>query len=143
MSSSRKLTVADVEEGFAVMVERVRSGSCCIPGCENPAQLIIYARSDPPFLCDRHQDDGEETHTGEYIPTANPYYHKWTCCDSTWKKCMCGALSAKLRSLSDVPVTAAHFSRADEKDEEAKRRQEENERWERLMNRGQEESYDR
>ena len=125
------------------MVEKVRSGMCCMPDCDNPSQLIHISRSDAPFLCDLHQNDGEDTHTGEYLSTANPYYHKWSCCGNIWKKSYCNALADKLRHLPDVPVTAAQLARADEKDKEAKERAKEAERMERWMNRGQEDSYDR
>lgn len=143
-SNPRKVTLEDLEEGnFAVMLKKVVSGRCCIPGCEGLTQLVFHSRSDKPYLCNSHLEDGEDTHTGEYASTNNSYSAQWTCCQSSWKKCHCRILGDYYCYRSEIPVTDEQQRQADEKEEAARIRAEENERWERVINAGYEPSYDR
>ncbi len=133
-----------MEVNFDNMLKKVIDGHCCVPGCEESTELIFHSRQYKPFLCGYHLDvDGEDTHSGEYLPTNNSYYSQWTCCNSGWKKCHCRILGDLFCYHSEIPVTDEQQKIADNKEEAARVRAEENERMERMLNNGYEPSYDR
>lgn len=143
MTGSTKVTIADHDENFPVLFEKVRNGICAVPNCEDKSQLVFYARHLKPYLCYRHQNDGSDTHYGSWVPTENPYYEKWDCCNTSWKLCHCSVFANLFQHRPEIPVTDEQQINADQKCHEAKLQQEENERYERMLNAGRDEAYDR
>jgi hypothetical protein len=142
--TTRKITIEDLQEPkFQELVRRAEEGYCVVPGCNNLSELIHYLPGDPPILCYTHQDDGTLTHYGEYQQTKNPYYQIYTCCDSAWKLCKCSQLCNKFAGMTSIPVTDRQRQNMADRLEFYKRQQEEQERYERMMNAGHDEYYDR
>lgn len=136
-----KITYEDLTDGFPHLLEKVRSGRCCITGCEEPTVIIRYDRSSKPFVCKTHNDNGELTHYGDWRYENRA--EQWSCCNNNWKLTVCRVLVDKLGHCPDIPVSAEQLK---EFDDEMKRRRivaEEQERYERMLNAGRDECYDR
>lgn len=141
--SVMKITLADLNENFGELLEKARAGKCCLRGCDQPAALVVHDRSCPPYLCREHRSDGSLTHYGSWVPTGRAYYDMWNCCETTWKLCGCNRLEAKFREAGGIPISAEQIREADAESARLLAQQEENERWERMINAGREEAYDR
>jgi hypothetical protein len=137
-----KIQQSDLDEGFGQLYKIVKSGICCLHGCGAPACLVNHDRSIPPYLCRAHLSDGSNTHFGEWVPTGSPYYEKWSCCGTTWKLCRCNKLEQKFMGLP-ISVTTEQEREADAETTRLLAQQDESERWERMINAGREEAYDR
>ncbi len=132
------------EGSFEAMLVKVVNGQCCVPGCDDQSQLVFHSRHFKPYICDYHQSNGEDTHTGEYKPkNPNSTYDQWTCCENGWKCTSCRILGDFFRYRPEIPVSAQQIAHADEKEKAARIQAEQNERWERQMHAGHDEYYDR
>lgn len=140
---SSKIQASDLSENFEHLVSKVRGGICCMPGCSDPSCLVNHDRSCPPYLCRKHLTDGSDTHFGSWVATSNQYYEKWDCCGTNWKLCRCQVLEDQFRALTDIPVTEEQTREADAVSARLVAQQEENERYERMINAGRDEAYDR
>ena len=140
---SNKISLYDLDEGFPALLAKARAGTCCLPNCNEPSDLVVHSPEIPPYLCYKHLRDGSDTHYGSWVPTANPYYEKWDCCGTNWKLCSCTALRGKFTSDLNIPTTEDQICRATVEKARLLAEQEENERWARMVNAGQDEAFDR
>lgn len=116
-------------------------GKCCISGCESQTELIVYAQSEAPKFCQHHIDDGEDTHSGQWI-NVSAYHDKWTCCDNNWKKSHCRKLADQLQQYACfIPTTQRQRNAVEEKDRIDTAKREEDEAFYRRM--GYDEGFDR
>jgi hypothetical protein len=132
----QKITYEDLTDGFPLLLDKVRSGRCCVKGCEEPTVIIRYDRSSKPIVCKGHYDNGELTHYGEWRD-------QWSCCNNSWKRTVCRMLVDKLGYCPDIPVSDEQLKEFDDEMERRRIVAEEQERWERILNAGREEAYDR
>jgi hypothetical protein len=128
---------------FGVMVAKVQAGFCCMPNCSEKAQLVVHSQDRPPVLCRKHQNDGSDTHYGEWVSVPGKYFEAWSCCDTNWKLCSCRKLVDLFDSVEGIPVTEEQKKNAQDEADRLTAQQEENERWERMINAGRDEAYDR
>lgn len=133
-----------MQDSFALMLDKVRKGKCCILTCSNDSDLIFYARHEAPILCGHHLHDGTDTHAGQYEQTDNPYYMKWTCCGDVWKMSKCRKLTERFdQHAAEIPVTQAQRERADVRQQQADIAEEERRCLEAQYHAGHDEYYDR
>lgn len=141
---ARKVTVDDLNEGFSQLVQLAEEGKCVIPGCGAQSELVAHLPTDPPILCYFHQNEGNYTHFGDYAQSQkNPYYNIWTCCDNSWFNSKCHQLMSKFGSRRTISTTERHKKNCADELERLKVQQEEQERYERMLNAGRDEYYDR
>lgn len=128
---------------FQPLLLKVQQGTCCIPSCSAQADLLTYLDA-PPIFCLYHQDHGELTHCGSYVPTSKAYYDKWTCCNNIYRKAHCSYLINKFAvHRNTISVTDKMKKSKEERLEVLQWQAAENARQEALMNSGREECYDR
>ena len=140
---SSKILLSDLNEDFPALIAKVKLGLCCMPNCTEGSQLVVHSQDRPPILCRKHQNDGSDTHYGEWVATSNPYNDVWNCCGTNWKLCGCRKLKDMFDGIEGIPVTEEQKRNAQEESDRLVAQQEENERYERMINAGREESYDR
>ena len=132
MSANVKLD----EDGLARMMLKVKSGLCCLEGCERTSELR-YMSSYPPYLCDHHIDNpSDDAHPGEYLPLSDRTYssqasHAWTCCGGTWRLGHCSVLAKAFEAVAfEIPVSEAQRERLAAKERAAEEAWRERERQE-------------
>jgi hypothetical protein len=141
---ARQITQEDLNENFPELLRLAEQGLCVIPGCGKASELVTYAPNENPILCYEHVDDGSLTHCGEYLPSQkNAYYNIYTCCSNSWKLSKCSRLTEKFRGITSIPRNDQQQKNMEERLEFLKRQAEEQERYERMINAGREEAYDR
>lgn len=143
--SVRSITQEDLDVDFPVLVKLAEEGKCVIPGCGNQSELIAHAPTEPPYLCYLHQNDGGHcTHFGQYVQSEkNAYYNIWSCCGNSWYNSKCNRLTSKILSVTTIPTTERQRKNCQDELRRLKEQQEEQERYERMLNAGRDEAYDR
>jgi hypothetical protein len=144
-----KLTPEDRTDGYALIVERVISGHCAIPGCQETPQIDLSYRFDGvPLFCDSHQGDGTFSHFGEWGDIYEPDNRRtvtcWSCCKYNWKMSNCSLLrEALMVHAAEIPVTEEQRENLRIKERRAEEQAEENRRMEAMYSAGHDEYYDR
>lgn len=131
---------------FSEMLTKAQLGMCCLLNCNEPSALgrSTPFSPNPPILCQKHLRSPEDTHTGKWVPTANPYYENWTCCKQIYKLTVCTKLSDAFSPYaSTIRATEEQIQRANQQQLEEQRIRDD---WDRLIamgNAGHDEAYDR
>lgn len=124
-------------------LQKVKEGKCCVNGCNNHTELVLWDQTRPPILCDFHQRDGTDTHSGIYA-YSSAYYNVWTCCQSSYKMSTCWKLLDKfVPYCTEIPITAKHLSGLEDKKRQFEIEDEERRRMEAQYHAGHDEYYDR